>query len=563
MSDDGDRDEAEEEEQEEEFEYTPADVLQGMDDGPKTFFVGGFSQLQSLSSTLARVTAEHVQLQNWHKNLVSSILDDECTLRDKRAWPPLAHRKLIIVKEGQYDEKLTLADNNALRGVCIVGDGDPSKVVVKDGLHLAVCEATVSGITFVAGTPTESGKSCALHVSCSDDGGQRHGVLADVVNCTFKGGRTVAEFLPWTEPRITGCRFIGAKADAGVPATVSTVYCYAQSRPRFRNGTAVLQACPFRVSKGDKVPSATDRPVATVPAGTLVHVEKHETGPDETKWSRVRWLDRDGFVPKKALRYEAPTPCAVHGTGAPGTVGIFADDALCEVHGAHIAGHETGAYLREPCKEGGNRHLRWSGKAQALLHSCVVEDISGSGVYCSDGCRAALRNTRVRRCAHYTLLVAASSATQSQFSELCTQREAALLRGDALLPEESSPRNRLNDLNAKLSEEGVRLEDAGRYYEGVRYRPGNRTWTCERQATQGSWLPPATSPLVRNNVLVGAVKVQSGAAPSFFDNVVVKGADPMDGVHQGTPSFAVTGIRYVSEEPKIRRGKRDEDEEEG
>eukprot|EP01062_Namystynia_karyoxenos_P074391 TRINITY_DN71272_c0_g1_i1.p1 TRINITY_DN71272_c0_g1~~TRINITY_DN71272_c0_g1_i1.p1 ORF type:complete len:556 (+),score=194.41 TRINITY_DN71272_c0_g1_i1:88-1755(+) len=555
MSEEGEPEEHEEQE-EYEFDYVPDDVIKALEDGPKSYLVGGVSKLQTVGEALQRVQSDHDRLLSWNKALVQSIVDEECTLKDKgRGWPALAHRKLVLVAEGEYDERLELTDNEAFRGLRIIGDAEPSKVVIKQGLTLGVCEATICGMSF-NGAPGDG--TAALRVQCQE----RHGVRADVVNCTFRGGRRVAEFHPWVEPCVTACRFIGTEGESSAEETGAVVYCHAQSRPQLRSGLSVLQQCPFRLAKADQKepPSQEEKPSAQIPAGDVVYLDRHEVGGDEFKWSKVRWQDRDGYVPKQSLRYEAPTPCTITGTGEPGSVGLVVDDSLCEVRGVHITKCQTGCFLKEACKEGGNTHKRWRGCAQALLDGCLVENISGSGIYCTEGCRAAIRNCRVRKTGHYSLLVAASPAPSGKVAELCAQRESALLRGDLLLPESSSPRARLDEIANKFSADGVRIDNAQRFYDGVRYRKATREYTSREGA--GTWPPPETRPLLRGNILLGPVKVQAGAHPSFFDNVVLQ-SDTAAGVCQEQESFAVTGIRYVAEEPKVRRVKRDDEEEEG
>jgi len=551
MSDEGDEREAEEEQEEYEHEYFAPDVIQALQNGPTTYLVGGTSPLKTISAALKEVTVKNPNVMAWHKKLMQEIIDDECTLKDKgKGWPVFATRTEIYVAPGTYKETVSLTDVEAHRGVHIIGLGDPSKTVVEGVLKLGVCDAVVTNITFTA--PEEGERACPATVVAECV--QGHGVQVDVSNCVFKGGRNVAKFFAWAEPRFIGCKFLGAAS------TVASIYCFPQSRPSILGGTAVLKDTEFRLpTKTGGAPSLTDKAVGTVGSHELVLLNGFDQGGDETKFAKVVWRGQQGFVLKKDLKYEGSVPTAVTGTAEKGSVGVFGDDTLLELTDAHITSVETGIFLKEACREGGCQHGRWEKRAQAVVKACVVEKVEGSGMYLSDGCAAAIREVRVRDCKHYTLLVGGRQETECEVGKMLAQRETAMLRGDLLLPESTSPRARLTTCLQKLAELGVKIDEAPRFYEGVRYTAATRAYV-NKSGDSRSWPPPPAAPLVRDSVLNGAVKIQNGAHPSFFDTLVV---GTVGTVRQEAEGFALTGVKYVGEEPRLKKGKRDEDEDEG
>eukprot|EP00756_Hemistasia_phaeocysticola_P061716 Hpha_TRINITY_DN5144_c0_g1::TRINITY_DN5144_c0_g1_i1::g.192975::m.192975 len=554
MSDEGDREgEGEEEQEEYEFEYTPPEVIQALQNGPQTYLVGGSSPLATITAALTEISANHPKVMAWHKTLIQQITDEECTLKDKgKAWPHFATKTEIYVAPGTYDESVALTDTEAHRGVHIIGQGDPSKTVVTGGLRLGVCEAVISNMTFVAPEKQEGDRPPTAVVAECVKG---RGVQVDVYNCVFKGGRNVAEFFPWTEPKFIGCKFLGAAAK-----TVASIYCFPQSRATVVGATAVLKETQFRPPpKAGGPPSLTDAHVGVVESHEVVLLSGFEAGGDETKWAKVQWRGQTGYVLKKDLKYESTIPTTITGNGGKGSVGVFGDDTLLEVCDANISSVETGVYLKEACREGGNKHQRWAGRAQALIKACVVEKVEGAGVYLSDGCSAAVREVRVRDCKHYALLVGGRRDPEGEVEEMLAQRETAMLRGDQLLPESTSPRARLVSYAQKITDDGIKIDEASRFYEGVRYSTATRAFAAKSGA-QHSWPPPPCTPLIRDSVLNGPVKIQKGALPSFFDTLVVGSAGA---VRQESEGFALTGVKYVGEEPKQKKVKRDEDEDEG
>lgn len=563
--------EGEEEEKEEvgpfantEWEYAAEDAIRALDDGPKTYIVGGFSSQTSVQGALNKMAEDHERLENWSKMLkqwIDGDLDTECTLRNGgKDWPALADQKLILVMPGEYNERVSLTNNEKNGGVYLIGDGDASAIVISQGLEVGVCDGIVAGMTF--GAP--AGGS-ALTVRCASEG---TGVHVEITNCHFRGGRNIAEFHPWVEPLITACNFTGAE-EGDASGTKVGLYCHAQSRPTLRSGIVANQATQFRkIKNGQKeAPASKDGPKCpTVAAGDAMWLDKHEDGGDGTKWSKVRWRGVDGWVQKRPLRYEALRACAVTGTKKPGTVGVYVDDALCNLHGLHVTGHETGCYMKEVCREAGNNHKSWNGCAHALLDGCVMEDISGNGLYLADGCRAAVQDCRVRNCQHYALLVASSAQPEGNIPLMCAELEAALLRGDGLVETKEPRKWKSCEKPCTFAELKTQAEQSGftmaeRFYAGDRFSTAKRTWKS-KSGESGTWAPPETRPLLRGNVLVGSVKIQTDAFPTFIDNCVVgKGkVAKMDAVL--AVSSSPTGIKAVSEEPKMKAKKRDEEEEE-
>eukprot|EP01064_Diplonema_japonicum_P009695 TRINITY_DN1715_c0_g1_i2.p1 TRINITY_DN1715_c0_g1~~TRINITY_DN1715_c0_g1_i2.p1 ORF type:complete len:468 (+),score=104.23 TRINITY_DN1715_c0_g1_i2:38-1441(+) len=403
----------------------------------------------------------------------------------------------LIVGEGSY-ESLVLDTERS--GLLVIGNGTKEDIVF-NGCDVS-CTCYVSGITFNAQ------EESALKVVCTGKLPPRP-VFTD---CTFSGGKNVVAVHACAEPTLVGCTITSS--------VFSGVYCFPRSAPVLMSSYAVLTPAPFYTVKPP--PGSEAAPATTLPPATAVRLVNEEPAEEDgTKYWRVTTaLGASGYVKMENIDYTEPKHCTVTGGKAVGSVGVFCDDSKAAFNNVVVKGHETGYFLQNKC-------------GSCSIKNGFVEDITGTGLYLSSGCRAVIKNCRVRKCKHYGLIVGkGKTGGGDQISVLCRELENFYYARDG---------EGYGTLLESLKEQDVTVDMA------------SRTWSNSGTSEQGTWTPAESRPILRDNVFNANVRIDPGTAPSFFGNVIVK---PFEATSRN--KFSLNGIEPAADEPKMPILKREE-----
>ena len=510
MGEDSENEEADVEEEEEEAEvFTPIDVS-AMPDGEVTCVLGQWSTAASIEDALNNVA-----------ELKSSVL---------------------IVNEGTYG---ALELNESHEGLVICGSGAAENTVFAS-VAVTVQTACIKNVSFVTTSTTDA----SAVISC------QNAKCCKVVftHCRFSGGKNSVEVHAFARPTFVSCSVVCEQ--------VCGVYCFPRSHPQFSASCVLLDRAGLMAGK-----LATDKCLVNIARGETVVLLGYEAAEEDggVPWCRVAYhgavpvlsaaaasaassaqnaqqvVNRyyEGLIRKPLLDYTHMARCTIAGKTADTTdatskeeknaqdaqgmaVGVFSDNGSCIVRDTLVEGVQTGFYMKDTCKD-------------SIVENVEVSNVTGTGVYLDEGCRAVVKNSAVRDCSHYALLVSSGPEPASdEVTQLCQMYEECRASCDTV---------GLQQLTNLFSDRGIQLSE------------NDRQWTDSVSRTTGTWRPAATRAIIRNCVLESAVRIGEGTSSSFFGNVVVKPAT----IDSRQP-FKVNGITLVSEAPKKAVLKRDDEE---
>eukprot|EP01063_Lacrimia_lanifica_P019896 TRINITY_DN27290_c0_g1_i1.p1 TRINITY_DN27290_c0_g1~~TRINITY_DN27290_c0_g1_i1.p1 ORF type:complete len:469 (+),score=144.53 TRINITY_DN27290_c0_g1_i1:64-1470(+) len=361
----GDSD-AEEEMGEEEETFQEIDTS-GMDDGDKSWLLGGPSSFTTPDEALEAIAG--------------------------------SSNKTLLVYEGTYGHLNLTKREDGLR---IIGMGDRDKIIFT-GCTSCVPQATITTAT-ITGRGDAQTSEPALKAFCEDGVSSK----LTLTNCVLSGGRNVVEVQAYARPTFITCE---------VQTTLATgVYCYPFAKPTFRAGFSIASAAPVTLLK--PAPDLKNKALGTIPAGEIVAMlSKPEADEEGNQWAQVThggavtgWIN----ITAAGVDMWGAQRGAITGNGRRGQTAVFFDNAAATILDTDISNVETGVYATDRC-------------IGSVIEDSTVQDVSGTGILLDGGSRVALRRCRVKNCKHYGVSTTnGDQGGDDEVTALCQRRENAL-----------------------------------------------------------------------------------------------------------------------------------------